>query len=400
MNGRHEISSLHRREFLATAAALLAAGVSRPATAQRARALAACPAVRAEDGIALLARGVNLSHWMWFPQAQGERARRLFVTAADLDQLRSAGFTHVRLPFEPSWLWDESTRTFKAAEFTEYHDALRLCLAAGLAVIVDAHWSRTPWIRPRGADFDERFGELDRMWASLADRLADTEPDLVFLELVNEPHDLRDPEHWHDAQRRIAATVRAVAPRHTIIATGADWGGIDGMLRLEPLDDPNVVYSFHFYSPHNFTHQAAEWGFPPWKDMRGVPWPADRAELERLAETFPQESRNALRWSARVGTEDPWSAEALRASIRRAVEWSRRHGRPVYCGEFGVYTKASPRESRLAWHRAVTDALREHRIGWSLWDYVGGFALATGEPAKRVLDQELLAALITREERR
>lgn len=383
---------MNRREFLATIGAAAAASSAAPALARSLAEHAARSGVDPQR-IARLARGVNLSHWMWFPHAQGERARRAFITRADLDQLKAAGFTHARLPFEPSWLWDDAARSLRPAEFAEYRDAVRLCLAADLAVVVDAHWSRTPWIRPRGGDFDDRFGELDRMWASLATRLTDTDPDRVFLELVNEPHDLRDPEHWHDAQRRIAESVRAAAPRHTIVATGADWGGIDGLLRLEPLDDPNVVYSFHFYGPHNFTHQAAEWGFPPWKDIHGVPWPADREELERTADTFPQESRNALRWSARAGTEDPWNADALRDSLRRAADWSGRHDRPVYCGEFGVYTKASPRDSRLAWHRAVADALREHRIGWALWDYVGGFRIATGGPNARTLDEELLASL-------
>ncbi|MEX2219055.1 MAG: cellulase family glycosylhydrolase [Phycisphaerales bacterium] len=340
-----------------------------------------------------LARGVNLSHWMWYPHAQGEQARRAFIPPAELAALAAAGLTHVRLPFEPSWLWDDATGALRAAECAEYQDAARRCLDAGLAVVVDAHWSRTPWIRPRGASHAGRFGELERMWRALAARLDATDPDRVFLELLNEPHDLADADHWHDAQRRIAAAVRGAAGRHTIIATGAEYGGIDGLLRLAPLEDGSTVYSFHFYSPHNFTHQGATWGFPPWKGMKDVPWPAERGDLERLADTLPKDSREALRWSAREGTTDPWTPGALRAQIGRAAEWARRHKAAVYCGEFGVHAAPAPRESRLRWHREVGAALQEAGIGWAMWDDVGGFRLATGPPGARELDAELGAAL-------
>lgn len=343
--------------------------------------------------LARLARGVNLSHWMWFPHAQGEAARRAFITREDLSQLVDVGITHVRLPFEPSWMWDEAAATPKAAPLQEYTDAMNLCLDADLAVVVDAHWSRTHWIRPRGEDFESRFGELNRMWRALAARMADTDPDRIFLELVNEPHDLIDNDHWHDAQRRIAAIVRREAPHHTIIATGAEYGSIDGLLKLTPLEDPNVVYSFHFYDPHNFTHQAAEWGFPPWRDMKNVPWPATRGELLTLAATFPESSANALRWSARPDSDDPWTTEKLRSRIARAAEWSNTHTVPIYCGEFGVYAKSAPRESRIRWHREVASALSNHTIGWAMWDYVGGFRLATGEPGSRTIDKNLIAAL-------
>lgn len=345
------------------------------------------------ERLARLSRGVNLSHWMWFPHAQSERARRAYVPADDLRRLLEAGLTHVRLPFEPSWLWDDAEGELRAASTSEYLDAMQACLNAGLAVIVDAHWSRTPWIRPRGASFEERFGELDRMWGSLAARLAQTDARRVFLELVNEPHDLRDPEHWHEAQRMIARTVRHRAPQHTIIATGAEYGGIDGLLKLTPLDDPNVVYSFHFYDPHNFTHQAAEWGFPPWKDMKDVPWPATREELARVSAGFPEASANALRWSSRPESEDPWTAAALHRRIARAAEWAKRHEAAVYCGEFGVHAKASPRDSRLNWHREVASALRTLGVGWAMWDYVGGFRLAEGPPGRREVDVELAESL-------
>lgn len=347
--------------------------------------------------LAALARGINLSHWMWYPQAQGEQARRAFITDADLAQLATAGFTHARLPFEPDWLWDAGAHAFNAAALTEYEDATKRCLDAGLAVIVDAHWSRTAWIQPRAENHAARFGELERMWLALAGAFKPLDPARTFLEIVNEPHDLIEPAHWHESQAIIARAIRAAALDHTIIATGASWGSIDGLLALDPLDDPNIVYSFHFYEPHNFTHQGASWGFPPWKEMKDVPWPAARAELEAIADTFPPASRDALRWSTREGTSDPWTPEALDARIEAAHQWSLTHNRPIYCGEFGAHRPTAPRESRLNWTRALAESLNKRSIGWAMWDYVGGFAIAEGRPGARTLDTDLCAALELRQ---
>lgn len=382
---------MQRRTFIAS---LAAAGVSVPLVG---RARAHQPVTQPRPGVAparlaALARGINLSHWMWYPQAQGEQARRTFVTDKDLEQLAGAGFTHVRLPFEPDWIWDAESHRANDKALQEYVDAAQRCLASGLAVIIDAHWSRTPWIRPGAPTHEARMGELERMWIALASVCRGFDRERVFLEILNEPHDIEAPT-WAASQASITRRIREVAPDHTIIATGASWGSIDGLLALEPLDDPNIVYSFHFYEPHNFTHQGATWGFPPWKEMKGVPWPGDRATLEALADTFPKDSRDALRWSAREGSEDPWTPEALDARIERVHQWSRKHGSPIYCGEFGAHRPTAPRAARIAWTGALADSLNRRSVGWAMWDYVGGFAIAEGEAGARSLDAELLGSL-------
>ncbi|MBX3315535.1 MAG: cellulase family glycosylhydrolase [Phycisphaeraceae bacterium] len=387
-------STLDRRTFIATSIGSLVGvhALARGGTsANRMNTQARQPGVPASR-LATLARGINLSHWVWYPHAQGEAARRAFITDADLAQLVASGFTHARFPFEPDWLWNATEHRLNDASLREYLDAIRRCHGAGLSIIIDAHWSRTPWIKPGEPTHEARMGELERMWSALGAVCRDLDPERTYLEIVNEPHDI-SAAAWAESQANIARAIRDAAPDHTIMATGASWGSIDGLLALEPLDDPNIVYSFHFYEPHNFTHQGATWGFPPWKEMKGVPWPAERAELERIADTFPQASRDALRWSARDATSDPWTPEALDAHIERAHQWSLTHKCPIYCGEFGAHKPTAPRDARLAWTRALAESLNTRSIGWAMWDYVGGFAIAEGAPGARTLDAEMCHAL-------
>ncbi|MBX3355771.1 MAG: cellulase family glycosylhydrolase [Phycisphaeraceae bacterium] len=345
--------------------------------------LLSVPATR----LARLAIGVNMSHWFWIPHDDSDRGREQFIRAEDVEALKAAGFRHIRLPVEPGWLWDGATlhEDGTAALDDDRLAALRrgvdVFTAREVAAVIDVHPARTEWFNQID---DASIERLDRLWASLAKALADSDPDLVVLEILNEPHGLRDPAAWNRCQRRLAATVRRAAPRHTIICTGDMHGGIDGLLRCEPItQDRNIVYSFHFYDPHNFTHQGATWGFDGWRHLRDVPYPATREELERVADGLESpRGREVLRWSAaHEGASSPWNAEAIDRRIATAAAWSKEHDVPLYCGEFGVYRRFAPAESRERWLRDVVTTLERHGIGWSMWDYAGGFSLLADGPA-------------------
>lgn len=387
-------------------AAIAGAWAGLPALGRSAGQQAAAAAINgvSKERLGRLARGVNLSHWMWYPHARGETDRRGYIMPADLNQLREAGLTHVRLPFEPGWIFDPATGDLHKPAWTEYSDAVARCLDAGLAVIVDAHWSGTEWIRPKADTYAERFGALEAMWRRLAAALAGTDPTQVFLEILNEPHDLSAAAQWDEAQGACGAAIRGACPEHTIIATGADWGGISGLARVGLLHKThglrNVVYSFHFYEPMNFTHQSATWGWPGWKHLSEVPWPATADELEaRARDIDDKQARDGLIWSGGADANEPWDEARLRSRLHVAADWARRNEVAVYCGEFGVYERA-PKAARVRWINAVRRLLEDvgtgtapTGIGWAMWDYVGGFALAAGEPGKRRLDGEVAKAL-------
>ncbi len=347
-----------------------------------------CAAKPPAERVERLGRGVNMSHWFWIPHDGSDRGRERFVSAEDVAAIKAAGFTHVRLPVEPGWLRDESRDELRAERLAAYRRGMDLFTKQGMAVLVDVHPSRTAWM----TRFDDAAQkEFEVFWAALATAMANTDPELVILELMNEPHDLEDAAIWNGAQKRLVEVVRKAAPKHTILCTGDSWGSIAGLERCEPVDDDNVVYSFHFYEPHNFTHQGATWGFDAWRGMAGVPWPATPEDLRNVAAGFEsQRSREVLNWSA---TRDAWDAEAVGERIAEAAAWAKRHDVPVYCGEFGVYRERAPAAARERWLAAVTGAMAEHGIGWAMWDYAGGFALVEGGPGERALDEGTLKAL-------
>jgi endoglucanase len=329
-----------------------------------------------------LPRGVNISKWYWL--AWG-RDPELFFTDADAAQLNRLGFTHARVPVDPVWLWDAEGDVLLPERVRSLKRGIDRLSRAGLAAIVEVHPVGSTWPSPTTEAGAER---LRKLWRQLAPALAETDPQQVILELLNEPHDFRDPAVWHALQRDLHAIVRGACPEHTIVLTGAEYGSIDGLLKLEPLADANVVYSFHVYDPHSFTHQGADWGPEHWKHLKHVPFPGTGERMRAAVRDADERAKGAMEWYAR----EAWDEEKLRDHILKAVAWGREHGARVYCGEFGVHRPVSLEEDRRRWLETVVGTLDEHRVGWAVWEYVGTFGIVDGPAGERkpVRDLQIL----------
>lgn len=400
---------MQRRDFLASAALAAAASIAKSTHAQGysepPNQPSDTPRTVPASRLALLASGVNLSHWFWLPKEQNTDDRWKFITREELDALRAAGLTHVRLPLDPASLWDREAKSLRPGAWGEAEYAVDLCVAAGLAVVFDIHplGGRSKWIMP-----DETTGateHLEALWTALAPRCAKWDAERLFLEVMNEPHEIKELGAWAAAQQRVVTIIRDHCPNHTIIATGDEWGGIDGLKKLDPIDDGNIVYSFHFYEPHTFTHQGATWGWEGWKNLRNVPYPCSTQQAKDIAKTIDDDKGRKGLVGEHSDKDDAkqkfggWNQTHIASRIEEAIAWSRKHARkgdplPLYCGEFGAIKEFAPRASRLNWLKDVAAACREKKIGWAMWDYCGGFAMSEQNGTNRTLDAGVLDSLL------
>jgi endoglucanase len=370
-----------RRVALALFFALLVC----PAVESRAQQNSTVPASR----LARMRHGVNLSHWFSQSREYSEKHLREHTTARDIGLIKGLGFDHVRFTVEPAPLFDEAHPSELKQDYLKQLDAaLDMLLSSGLAVVFDLHPSDEFKLRMRTDDrFVEAFADF---WRALAQHLSARDPERLFLEVVNEPM-VEDPFRWMGIQTRLAAAIREGAPQHTIIATGPRWSSVDELLRIEPLADRNVVYTFHFYEPHNFTHQGATWGSAVWPHLKGVPYPSTP---EIVAPLLSSVDDAAARGALKQYGEERWDAAHVEREIARAAEWARRRGVPLTCNEFGVYRAYTHAPDRLRWLTDVRAALERHGIGWTMWDYAGGFGVAVREQGGRAeLDPDTAAAL-------
>lgn len=346
------------------------------------------------DRIAALATGINLSHWYAQAQGSGYADEHLlgYMQASDFALIKRMGFRHVRFTFEPALLWDyrEGDPAVLDPEGRQRLDrAMKSLLDHGLVVVLDMHPSDDGFKRAtvdKASGGDVRFA---RFWESLAAHMRRYDPDRVLLEVLNEPV-VEDLDAWLEAQGLALAAMRRAAPNHTLIATSHRWSGVEDFVQMTPYDDPNIVYTFHCYEPFLFTHQGATWGWELTRHVRNLPYPSSP---EAVAPVLPTIENAEARAVAKAYGDARWDAARVEAHIRQAVEWGKRHRRPIYCGEFGVFRPYSPPADRAACLRDLRVALEKHGVGWAMWDYAGGFAVATGERGARQGDPVTLRAL-------
>ena len=325
------------------------------------------------DRVAALARGFNLPDMV---PATAKRPR----LAALLDDLRSAGFTHIRLPLGSDSLMPRFAGPMVISEALDDLDAaLDLLLDRGYAVSVDMHGG--PGIAGLyRRDPEAALAALTEGWNVVAKHIHARPPARVFAELLNEPPTTDDL--WRPQVKALAAAVRAMLPDTTLLVGPAPWERVEALTSWQPLADRNTVYVCHYYDPMDFTHQGATWDTTgPYRFFDDVPFPARRSDptVQRIIAGLRRDGHADAAASLEASVVQPWTVERIREQLAPVGAWSRQNGVPVVLNEFGVLRDKAPRAGRLLWLATVRRAAEENGIGWTCWDFDAGFALVVDD---------------------
>jgi endoglucanase len=378
------MNSLNRRQFVRVAGSGVVGGVLAGSSLSSWSAPeSGVPASR----LVRLSKGANVCQWFRFVRKEDEEHYGNYIKEDEAKMMRQIGLTHVRLCLQPKVVMDQTTGAIREATAKYLDAAIERFHRAGLMVVIDLHnEDRASELNPAWQDAFVRF------WGDLAARLKHFDPELTVLEIINEPVFAGREAEWNAFNLRLATAIRRGAPDHTIMTSGPNWGGIDGLRKLTLLADSNVVYSFHCYDPFPFTHQGATWAGPDVKPLRGVPYPSSPETvaplLAGLADT--PNSRMMVENYGKAG----WNKAKLAARFKQGIEWGAQNKVPLYCGEFGVFPPYAKAEHRANWFRDFGEVLAENRIGWAVWGWDEGFGLnrryVDGKPR---VDQTVATAL-------
>lgn len=320
----------------------------------------------ASERAAALSPGMNLPGWFWSgdggPSRPGSR-----YTRDDLARYRSLGIRGVRVPCDLELLAPSSSFPKLDDRLVDLLlDRVRMCLDAGLAVVVDVH-NGVP--EPAGHGLSHRLQhdpayrrDFARFWARLAAWLSMLPAERVLLDPVNEPLFV-EPEGasaiWtRDVAAALVRAIRDTAPDHTVVLGGPNAARPRDLHCFDPsaVGDGNVLYAVHMYEPYAFTHQGAGWAPAPVAALRGVRYLGEAA----------------------VETE-----------LDAAVEWAAARGVPLLVTEFGAY-RAAPSPDREAWTRDVRNYLERRGIPWMAWTDRAGFGFECDDAS---IDEGMLGAL-------
>ncbi|WP_246691302.1 cellulase family glycosylhydrolase [Mesorhizobium sp. WSM4306] len=326
-------------------------------------------------------RGFNLPGWL-------DREAGTAPATATLEKLRQSGFETIRLPVNSDLISAGDT-----AGLRRIGDGVTDLAGLGFAVLVDMHPS---------ADLHAAFErdpeaaseQVVQAWTALRPVIADLPAASVYPELLNEPPMAR--AIWLALRGRLAETLRATCPRHTLVWGPARFQGIWEIADTPPLADDNQIAAIHFYAPLAFTHQCENWDTSPLARMANLPFPATRETpavrdlIARLRTAGDDEAASLIEKEL----SNPWTAAAIASNFAEAARWSAAHDCPVMLNEFGVLNFCVDAQSRAAWVRAVREAAEANHIGWTYWELDQGFGFIPSRLSMEGFDASMMAALL------
>lgn len=317
-----------------------------------------------------LRRGISLSNWF-------ANAQRQPLFDGDFNQIKNAGFDHVRLPINPEFLGFSLTEAATGRilfDFAPIDRAIDLAMANGLAVILDIH-PGDGFLSMIQQDARAEAGFIG-LWDHIADHYKLYPTNILAFEILNAPKYDEDPAQYGELMADLLSSLRAIVPDHLIIIDAPKSATLDGFAALKPLTDPNVAYAFHFFEPAIFTHQGMNFG-PQGRVIRyyrGVPYPSSLADPSiNYAPTAPDatETRKAL---IEYSLAD-WNDGHIRARLAVAADWAKANHAHIICTEFGARRSFVSASQRYQWIADTRKALEADGIAWDLWDYTDLFGI-------------------------
>jgi endoglucanase len=300
-----------------------------------------------------------LSAAPWDSPVVGANLFNHVETPERLRAASAAGFRVVRIAPDK---WRGAGRDFLLGTADDYRGLvaedvkrLRIVLnhahAAGLKVVLTMlSLPGCRWKQHNGNrnDFrlylDSKFQvQARKFWRDLAESLRG-HPAVVGYNLLNEPRPERDERaaafDLNGFYRSLVEGIREVDPTTPIILDGSDDASPDGLSRLTVLDDPNVLYAFHFYEPWSYINRLTK----------------NRFTKNRF--TYPGDVEGS-----------PWNLEQMRSAMAPVKDWQKRNGVPstrVWLEEFGV-PRTKP--GAAAWLRDVLFVAQEERWHWAVYSF-------------------------------
>ncbi|MBW3623508.1 MAG: glycoside hydrolase family 5 protein [Armatimonadetes bacterium] len=251
-----------------------------------------------------------------------------YPTEADFDYFASKGMNVFRIPFRWETLQPRVGEPFRKAEIDRLKAVVTGATRRGLVVILDLH----NYARHSGKIIgspEVSHEDFANFWVRLAREFRSDRR--VWFGLMNEPHGI-SAEQWVPAANAAIAAIRKAGATNLLLVPGTAWtgahswlddwyGGANGVWMLN-VKDPLNRYAYD-------VHQYLD------KDSSGT-----RPEVV----------------SPTIGSE----------RLRKFVEWSRKHKKRAFLGEFAV---PATEEGRAALHDMLHSMERDRDVwlGFTWW---------------------------------
>lgn len=188
------------------------------------------------------------------------------------------------------------------------------------------------------------YSSLIKIWVYIAKKYNKNRW-LIGYDLLNEPHTENENKTWIPVVfPMLRDSIRKYDTSTSLIVEPGEWDNPSAYKNLKPIDDQHVIYSFHFYEPHNFTHQGIK-GLPRWK----ASYPGYLPNLHNPFSTY-------------------WGKIQLQNAMKPVEDFKNKYGAHVMVGEFGVVRWAIGAEK---WLSDVIQIFNNNNFDWCYFSYGG-----------------------------
>jgi len=286
-----------------------------------------------------------------------------YITESDIAYIASLGMDHIRLGFDQLVL-EEAPGVYREEIFQHIDNFIGWCKKYNLNVVLNLHKAVGNY-----CDIKEEVELLDddglqdrfvALWLAMENRYHSD--NRIAFELLNEVRNV-DPAKWNALADKTIAAIRSQNKDRIIILGSIRWNHPEALHHVKVHDDDNIIYTFHMYKPHEFTHQQGVLQAGPLYYNRKMPYPGD---IDRYRD-YQLAVRNDPNGYPGYEIMDK---QYLRDAMTPAFDFMKAHpDKILWCGEFGTIRHANIKW-REAWMRDVIALLKEYEIPYCVWNYL------------------------------
>ena len=311
-----------------------------------------------------------------------------YITEKDIAYISSLGMDHVRLGFDQIVL-EESPYVYRKSILDILHNFVAWCKKYGMRPVLNMHKAIGNYcdiLEESGLMQDEELQKrFTALWVMLEDEFS-SENDVVF-ELLNEAVNAT-PEEWNKVAKLTIDALRAKNRERILVVGGVEWNNPPALPYVKIYDDENIIYTFHCYAPHEFTHQQGVLQAPQLYYNRKMPYPCD--DIDRYKDYHRVVYGNNTEYEK----YDRMDIDFLRDYLAPVKKFIDEHpDKILWCGEFGTIRHAKL-EWRENWMRDMISIIKDWDIPYCVWNYLstpndGNRFSLVDDDNRKILSEEL-----------
>ncbi len=234
--------------------------------------------LRDENGQQFIIKGMAFGNKVWDNPTTPPVNKH--HTEKSYEELAQLGFNSVRFYINYGLFEDDSAPyEYKESGFEWLDQNIDWAEKYGIRLILNMHYPQGGYQSQGNGDalwtVEENQERLEALWTEIARRYSN-EPTILGYGIVNEPVvSIKTTEgdcllQWQELAQEITDSIKTVDENHLIfiekmcaakdtVTGNSKWNNFNDDNNFVKIDGENIVYEFHYYDYHPFTHQGFDW---------------------------------------------------------------------------------------------------------------------------------------------